>query len=126
MPTQITHYQDQIDSRDVQERIDELTAAGVNEPGDITDVWEELRELQKLREAYIEMYNESSWRFGAQFIRDSYFEDYAQELAEDIGAINAEAVWPNNFIDWERAASELKMDYMSIEFGGVDFWTQEA
>lgn len=49
--------------------------------------------------------------------RDAYngcwpsFRDYAENLAEEIGAVNPDATWPNNCIDWERAARELAMDY---------------
>ena len=49
------------------------------------------------------------------------FEDYARELAEDIGAIKNDANWPNYCIDWEKAASELKMDYSEIEVDGVTY-----
>ena len=46
-------------------------------------------------------------------------ENYAETLAEDIGAVNAEATWPNNCIDWERAARDLFMDgYYSAEAPG--------
>lgn len=38
-------------------------------------------------------------------------EDFAQEMAEDLGLIDANASWPNNCIDWEYAASELMYDY---------------
>jgi antirestriction protein len=37
--------------------------------------------------------------------------DYAEELAEDIGAIDHDAGWPMNCIDWDRATRELSMDY---------------
>jgi len=57
-------------------------------------------------------------------IRDSYFRDYAEELAEDIGAINANATWPNNCIDWDRAARELQADYTSVDFDGETYWTR--
>ena len=55
-------------------------------------------------------------------IRDSYFEEYARDLAEDIGAVNADATWPNNCIDWKQAARELQMDYTCATLDGVDFW----
>jgi len=55
-------------------------------------------------------------------IRDSYFEEYAQELAEDIGAINRNMQWPLNCIDWEQAAGELRMNYSDVEFDGVTYW----
>lgn len=40
-------------------------------------------------------------------------EDFAQSLADDLGLINEDASWPNSYIDWERAARDLMMDYFS-------------
>ena len=65
-----------------------------------------------------------NWAHGEALIRDTYFKEYAQELADDIGAINSDANWPNNCIDWERAARELQMDYTSVDFDGVDYWVR--
>lgn len=56
-------------------------------------------------------------------IHDRYFKDYAMELADDIGAIDANAGWPIRCIDWDQAARELQMDYSSVTFGGHDYWT---
>lgn len=55
-------------------------------------------------------------------IRDSHFQTYASDYAESIGAINAYVKWPNYCIDWECAASELQMDYTSVDFAGVTYW----
>lgn len=38
-------------------------------------------------------------------------EDFARDMAENIGAIDKKAGWPNNCIDWEFAAKELMYDY---------------
>lgn len=38
-------------------------------------------------------------------------EAFAQEMAFSIGAIDKNATWPNNCIDWEYAAKELMYDY---------------
>lgn len=54
-------------------------------------------------------------------IADSYFERYAEELAEDIGAIPHDAQWPANRIDWEAAADDLRMDYTAVTFDGNDY-----
>ncbi len=64
----------------------------------------------------------SDWHHGEVLIRNSYFKDYAMQLAEDIGALNAEASWPNTCIDWDQAARELQMDYSAVEFYGVTYW----
>ncbi|WP_331694606.1 hypothetical protein [Pandoraea sputorum] len=137
----ITNNDDVIDSRDVIERIEELrevledaheaqditlsfdywlqdeanaTAAGVN------DEWSEHRKLTELAEQ-AEGYA-ADWNHGETLIRDSYFEDYARELAEDCGMVNPNAGWPNNCIDWAQAASELQQDYTAVEFDGVTYW----
>jgi chromosome segregation ATPase len=58
-------------------------------------------------------------------IAESDFEDYAREMAEDIGAINRHAAWPANCIDWEQAANELKMDYSVIELESTTYYYRE-
>jgi len=62
------------------------------------------------------------WKYGETLIRNSYFQEYAQELAEDIGAVGRNAQWPNAYIDWEEAADALKQDYISVNFGDVEYW----
>lgn len=39
-------------------------------------------------------------------------EDFARETAESLGAIDKDAKWPMDCIDWEQAAKELMYDYM--------------
>lgn len=58
-----------------------------------------------------------TWYYGT-LIHESHFEDYARELAEDIGAINRDAGWPNQYIDWKAAAAALEQDYTHIDLDG--------
>jgi len=51
-------------------------------------------------------------------ILDSYFEEYAEQLADDIGAIDRDAGWPVCHIDWKAAAEALAQDYTEVTFGG--------
>jgi len=89
---------------------------------------EAVREYMDLRALLMDLEGnggDHQWRgdwYPATLIRDSYFRDYAQELAEDIGAINRDASWPNNCIDWDRATRELQMDYSDVEIYGVTYW----
>lgn len=62
------------------------------------------------------------WQYGETLIRDSYFKEYAQQLAEDIGAIGSNVTWPLCCIDWDQAAEELKLDYTAVDYGGVTYW----
>jgi len=141
------------DSRDVQERINELDA----DAGALTR--EERDELAALREHADKLTPEQrervaeleedegtldsdeqdelealqtladdagrEWSDGMAFIAEEYFEDYARELAVDIGAIPRDGYdWPANRIDWEAAADDLKMDYTSYELGGYTFYAR--
>ena len=68
---------------------------------------------------------DEQWRgdwYPTALIRDDHFEDYARELASDIGAIERNAQWPNNHIDWTAAAEALQQDYSSVEIDGTDYW----
>jgi hypothetical protein len=69
----------------------------------------------------VEQYT-SEWDDGAFMIADNHFEDYAQELAEDTGAIDRKAKWPLTHIDWDAAAEELKCDYSEVEIDGKSYW----
>lgn len=84
-------------------------------------LYDEATEYKALKELEEQAEGCSDWMYGAQLIRESYFKDYAQQLAEDIGAVNADATWPNNCIDWDLAARELEVDYTQVDFDGVTY-----
>ena len=109
---------DVFDSRDVIERINELEA--IESPDE--DEAAELATLKAFAD-YAEDYV-ADFRFGEGFIADSYFVAYAQELAEDIGAIGRDLPWPACHIDWDAAADALKMDYTSVDLDGRTFWAR--
>lgn len=78
-----------------------------------------LLEIEQLAEAGI-----PDWQYGVTLIEESEFEDYARELAEDIGAVDPNASWPYTCIDWEKAARELSTDYTSVTFDGTDYYVR--
>ena len=115
--TAISNNEDIIDIRDVIDRIDYLE--GLEHEIDEGEQ-EELDTLKALAE-------ECKGNGGDEhtLVRDSYFEEYAEELAVDIGAVGThDTQWPLMYIDWEAAANALKMDYTSVEFDGVEYWTR--
>lgn len=78
---------------------------------------ERIKEIRDLKD---EVYG---WEDGVAFIKDSYFEEFARDEAENIGAFNTrENSWPYSCIDWEKAAEELQYDYSSVEFDGETYW----
>mgnify|MGYP001610086472 CR=1 FL=1 len=110
----IDTYEDYMDTRNILEYIEGLDAV-------------EDKAERNLLVALIEEVRQMSGdtpEDGVQLIRASYFETYAEELAEDIGAIDRklEGQWPYNHIDWKAAAEELMQDYTEIDFDGVTYW----
>jgi hypothetical protein len=129
---------DYFDSREVIERIAELEAEFVDatdtDPADLMseDDWAfglgedgaaELVALIALRDEAGDG-TIPDFEYGETFISDDHFQDYAEELAYDIGAIDRNATWPLNRIDWAAAADDLKSDYTSFEFRGTTYWAR--
>ena len=119
MSTDISNADDLIDSRDVIARIEELESWAEDEALDDDDAAElaALKALAEEAEGYA-----PDWQHGETLIRDSYFEEYAEQLAYDIGAMDRNFGWPAEHIDWKAAADALKIDYTSVEFDGVAYW----
>jgi hypothetical protein len=118
---------DIIDIRDIIERIEELPdlIEGEGCEEQCNSYREELATMIGIMAELAGNGGDEQWRgdwYPLTLIRESYFEDYAQELAEDIGAVNRDATWPNNCIDWEQAARELRMDYTSTQIDGVTYF----
>lgn len=112
-----TNTDDIIDSRDVIESLDE------------DNEWALMGGEKMLLQAFHQEGESATddWEHGACCIRDSYFSEYAQQLAEELGAthpMNGTVNWPLYCIDWEWAARELQMDYTPIEFAGVTYWVR--
>ena len=63
----------------------------------------------------------SEWSDGTSLIRDSYFEDYAQELLLDIGDLPRDLPW-YIAIDWSETARNLQQDYTVLTFDDVVYW----
>ena len=145
MSNPITSYDDTIDSRDVIERIEELVSEFVfateeaeNTP-DIEDTrytmtaddWrfglnaEDAEELYNLLQFEHGANCVSDWNYGETFISDGHFTDYAKNLVEDCGYINADTpYWITDAIDWDRVADTLISDYTDYEFDGATYWAR--
>lgn len=123
----ISNPGDVFDIRDVIDRF-----LDIEEPptrmGEIDDADDDKDEREQLRAFLDEVRGnggDHQWRgdwYPTGFIADSYFENYAREFADDIGAIKDDNSWPYTCIDWEQAAKELRMDYSSVDVGDSTYW----
>lgn len=128
---------DTLDSRDILERIEELTAEFIDategDPGDTmtVDDWkvglseddaEELAALIDFRNEEDGNYGDS-FEDGVIFIHEDYFTEAMRELCQDIGAVPADT--PGFLaIDWDETADNLRVDYTSAQFRGVTYWAR--
>ena len=128
MTTDISNSDDIINVRDIIARVEELEDAVSQDDIDALVRSDDATELVALRELLGELRGyggDEQWRgdwYPVTMIRDSYFKRYAMELADELGAVPADAGWPCTCIDWDQAARELQWDYSSVEFDGVTYW----
>lgn len=101
-----------------------IAEANLKEAETAMETWTDYEEFAALKSFVDEASGYGDWDHGETFIADSHFEDYAQELAEDIGAVKRNAEWPYTCIDWKAAAEELKADYTSYEINGSTYWAR--
>lgn len=114
---------DVFDTRQLLDLIESLTATANSDDSEVAlAASDELRRALVLQ-SEIEPYAED-YRYGESVIADSHFEAYAKELAEDIGAVSADATWPHNCIDWKAAAEALLQDYTAVDFEGARWWVR--
>lgn len=124
----IDNSADVIDSREIIDRIEYLGEKKTEHESEQGLTWEQASPYEATElKALTALASEASqcaadWEYGEALIRDSYFKEYAQELAEDCGLIPAKLEWPCRCIDWDQAAHELQMDYSAVEFDGVTYW----
>lgn len=60
------------------------------------------------------------WRHGATLIRESYFEEYCEELCKDIGDLPKEI--PHYIvIDWAATANNIRQDYTEVDYDSVAY-----
>ena len=117
--TAVTNDEEYIDIRDVIARVEALERETEEEgyPGEAASLAALLEQCQGNG-------GDEEWRghwYPLGLIRESYFEEYAQELAEDIGAIDRNPQWPLQYIDWDAACAALANDYMEVDFDGVTY-----
>lgn len=140
----IDNRQDIIDSRDVIERLEELrdereslveavndakedatrsdTEAEANLAEWDADNGDELKSLESLNSEGES--NASDWSHGATLIRETYFVEFCKQDVIDLGDL------PRNIpsyleIDWDKTADNLKANYSTITFGGVDYYVRD-
>lgn len=122
MNKNISNTEDVLDVRDIIERFEELES---NEDRDEYDE-QEFKSLQSLLDDLCGNGGDEQWKgdwYPITLIREDYFEEYCEELVSDIGDLPREI--PSYIeIDWKATAENIKVDYFSVDFDGVTYWTR--
>lgn len=89
----------------------------------------EVEELDALLALCEELGGEVAMRDGdcGPMIPEDQFEDYARELADDVGAIDTRNYsWPASHVDWEAAAEALASDYTIVTYECTDYYVRSC
>lgn len=127
---------DYFDSRDVVERIAHLNER-IESHGDMF-TREEMAHVRLerlvLHTLLEELENDMPTPFGEPISTDTscgvqgfaahYAEEYAEEYAYDTGSVERGS-WVGNYVNWEKAAEDLKEDYVEVEILGSTFYLRD-
>jgi predicted nuclease with TOPRIM domain len=109
-------------SRDIPDQEEDYYALK-DELNDLEGYIEDLIQENLVLMDFVDKYEDEIPEFtdGAVLIRDDYFVEYAQQLADDIYDIE-DSRWPFCHIDWDEAAEALQQDYAIVEIAGDVYW----
>ncbi len=115
-----TNTDDYIDSRDIIERIEELSELIDGEGCEDTcaDYQEEYNALQAFAKQF-EDYAED-YQYGAQAIRSTYFEQAMDEMVDDCYDLPEIPCFMTITLDYDM----LMSDYSAIDFDGVTYYVR--
>ena len=112
---------DVIDTRDLQDRLEEieydLESLDLS-PTDRAELEQELLVLKAVKEE-VDGYAGDSFEDGVQLIAEEDFPTYIQELLEDCGDV-PKLPWYVE-VNWEATANHLRVDYTEVEFEGTTY-----
>ena len=126
----ISNTENVLDSRNIQERIDELEneieeeeSKNEEEEEESSPEQEELEILLAFKEE-VEQCN-SEWDDGCALIRETYFKEFCQQELEDLGMIPKDL---ESFIviDWEATAENMEQDYSEVSFDSVAYYVRNT
>jgi hypothetical protein len=113
---EITGHEDFINASTVKERVRELEALEYPREED----QEELEALYDLAEDFEDYAGDPE---NASAIRDSYMEDYAMELGDDLAGVGQES-FLFSYVRWGDLAENLKTDMSEIRFRGTTYFVR--
>ena len=112
-----------LDARELMKELDELRDQKDDAEGDEDVLGLDEGEEERLT-ALLELEEALGPGSDVTLIPDDEFEDYAEEMAYDVGFVERNSTI-SSYIDWERWADDCKSDYTTITFDGDDYLYRE-
>ena len=115
-------FNSSLDSRDIQEEIDNIERLKNDSKSDLESLNDELAELEALKEELSDISDEG-FEYGIQLIHENDIDDYLRELLLDCGYIQKDMPsWIE--IDWGATYDNMKEDYRKLELNGATFYVR--
>lgn len=114
---------DVIDTRDLQDRLDEITNdlelnQEVLSPEEVRELEVERDEILALKEE-VDGYSGDTFEDGVQLIGEESFTEHVQDLLRDTGEV-PDLPWYVE-VDWDATANHLRVDYTEVDFQGTTY-----
>ena len=118
------HLNDEFKADDAEEVIKFAENLQNNGSNDFLSSWySEIEHYENVRDFCEELEGYGDFQHGETIIHEDYFTEYCEELCEDIGHVSRDLPWYiANHIDWDGVASEIKQDYIEVEFEGSSYF----
>lgn len=114
---EITEAKDELEEEDAT---DEQVALELK----ISELEDELTAIKDEGESIMTLRDDcSDYARGSNLISESVFGEYCEEFAYDTGEISRDSQMAF-YVDWDKYAEDMKMDYTTITFEGTDFYVQ--
>ena len=137
---EFTNNLEQFDSRDMNDRInnleEEIEEIEYEIEDDVFESEEEKNSLQSYLNEITEEFDtlnsvkeewghDPSFEDGILFVREDCFSDYTETLVYDYVIYDELPCWISAHIDWQAVADEILVDYQSIELNGTTYYGRE-
>jgi hypothetical protein len=117
---QITNDDDLIEPSDIIARLHDLELMGANG----REVFNCALEYYSLLKLADQCSKYSGWHLGITIVRDSFFADHTEWVAEQCGLIDTLEEWPRYADRQAHILKELQKSYSAVDFGGETYWIE--
>lgn len=114
----VSNMDDIIDSRDAVLALDALKDEWASDPAGF-DSEEALEALEEFVDELNATFGEQEVEFGITLVRDTHWDQYAEEYADEVMEIPNEMA---SYFDYDKFAEDLQQDYTEVQFDSIPYY----